>query len=891
MLTAHLGPVLPWLLSTSVSAAVIACLVFTTQVAFGRWLTPIWRYRLWWLVVLRLLLPALPASPTSLWNLDVMTPIKTLLARWTQPPPGAVAATKPPIPPAPAAADSQPQVAVSLANAPPHVHKSVVSQSVGGEAMPRWRGLVALPYLLTAVWLAGATLLLARLIGANVMLARRLRQVPPSTDPTMLGLLEECCRVAGILRPPPLLVTDTVRAPSAAGLWRPRILIPPGLFGALTLTEQRDVLLHELTHLRCRDVAGNWLLALIQVAHWFNPALWLAFARLRTDREAARDTMVLRLACRGDPATAARLYARTLLKLTGYRSSGSAYAPAVAGILSPASTLMPGLFASRSALQRRLHMIARFPHAPGRFAMLGPMVALGLASCTLTGARQSTPRHTDGTPTVTTQPGQTVAEQQPPSKPATQSIQANLNRKIPELSFDEVGFGEVVDFLRGASGANLFVDWKSLEAAGISRNTPVSARMRNISFSKALSVILDAASGGNKKLGFRVEDGVITITTADELSKNVTVRVYDIRDLLVTVPDFIPQVEAALGPSPASHPAARVGGVTTPQTASTHPASRDELVEQIIALIEDTVATDSWKARGGSVGALRELQGQLIVTQTPENQRELANLLEQLRETRSIQVQIEARYVACDEQVVKGLIAEWQKTAAPMTRPILLTHPTTRQDAAGIFLDDAQVNQLLRASEKAPNSAVLAAPRITLFNGQRAYVRVTSLRAYVRDYTAVRTPQGDIRYDPVNAVAESGLAMDVQATASADRRYVTLTLRPMVSALLGMKRTPWLSRPSGSNLIIEEPRIKVSEMQTTVTVPDHATVLLGGLEDPGIGASSAPATQATSRSVPLPGDHLAGHLRAIFLMVKPHLIIQHETQQKSFPRLSPKTGQ
>src|SRR5205823_9811617 len=73
--------------------------------------------------------------------------------------------------------------------------------------------------------------------------------------------------------------------------------------------------------------------------------------------------------------------------------------------------------------------------------------------------------------------------------------------------------------------------------------------------------------------------------------------------------------------------------------------ARQELVDSIIKLIQDTVASESWKDNGGHVGSLRELSGQLIVTQTPENQHQLLKLLEQLRETRAIQVTIEARFL------------------------------------------------------------------------------------------------------------------------------------------------------------------------------------------------------------------------------------------------------
>src|SRR5438552_13732122 len=84
-------------------------------------------------------------------------------------------------------------------------------------------------------------------------------------------------------------------------------------------------------------------------------------------------------------------------------------------------------------------------------------------------------------------------------------------------------------------------------------------------------------------------------------------------------------------------------------------ATRTELVDSIIKLIEDTVANESWKDNGGTVGSLRELSGQLIVTQTPENQRQLVKLLEQLRETRAIQVTIETRFLKVQRNFLEDI--------------------------------------------------------------------------------------------------------------------------------------------------------------------------------------------------------------------------------------------
>ena len=91
------------------------------------------------------------------------------------------------------------------------------------------------------------------------------------------------------------------------------------------------------------------------------------------------------------------------------------------------------------------------------------------------------------------------------------------------------------------------MNWKSLEAADIDKNTPVSAaRLRNVKFSKrGTSIILDSVGGGANTLTLtRLSEGVITISTVKDAIKNTVTRVYDIRDLILTLPDNTPEKPA-----------------------------------------------------------------------------------------------------------------------------------------------------------------------------------------------------------------------------------------------------------------------------------------------------------------------------------------------------------
>ncbi len=73
--------------------------------------------------------------------------------------------------------------------------------------------------------------------------------------------------------------------------------------------------------------------------------------------------------------------------------------------------------------------------------------------------------------------------------------------------------------------------------------------------------------------------------------------------------------------------------------------TREELVEQIVMIIQENVdPIDGWRDMGGmQSGTIQELNGNLIVTQTPTNHREIKGLLAQLREIKDLQINVETR--------------------------------------------------------------------------------------------------------------------------------------------------------------------------------------------------------------------------------------------------------
>jgi hypothetical protein len=113
------------------------------------------------------------------------------------------------------------------------------------------------------------------------------------------------------------------------------------------------------------------------------------------------------------------------------------------------------------------------------------------------------------------------------------AITALLQKKLPEVRFDAIGMSDVIDFLRDITGANISVNWRALEAAGIDRNTPLTMLLREVTFEQVLNqIVRDVSGGGQAKVEFATEGGVVVLSTQEELAQHPQLRSFDVSDLL-----------------------------------------------------------------------------------------------------------------------------------------------------------------------------------------------------------------------------------------------------------------------------------------------------------------------------------------------------------------------
>ena len=121
------------------------------------------------------------------------------------------------------------------------------------------------------------------------LIRRRARSVD---DPQMVGLVEAVAYELDIRRPIALLESATAITPMTWGFRNPVVLLPREA-RQWSFLRLRDVLTHELAHIKRNDYMTQLVSRYACAVYWFNPLVWLAARQLRQERERACDDTVL----------------------------------------------------------------------------------------------------------------------------------------------------------------------------------------------------------------------------------------------------------------------------------------------------------------------------------------------------------------------------------------------------------------------------------------------------------------------------------------------------------------------------------------------------------------------------------------------------------------------
>ena len=198
---------------------------------------------------------------------------------------------------------------------------------------------------------------------------------------------------------------------------------------------------------------------------------------------------------------------------------------------------------------------------------------------------------------------------------------------LPHTTLHSVPLGNAIDYLRQVSGANIVVNWNALEAAGVSKQATVSLDLRYVTVKKTLQLMLSQASNSATLVSY-ISGNVLTVTTQAEANTHLVTRVYQVGDLVMTIPNFtnFPQfnLQSATQNSTAQVSSTGGGGIGNAggggglfgggaASGQSNIQTPNQRGQDLVKLIENTIQPSVWQSNGGQSN-VSYFRGQLVVT-------------------------------------------------------------------------------------------------------------------------------------------------------------------------------------------------------------------------------------------------------------------------------------
>ena len=363
---------------------------------------------------------------------------------------------------------------------------------------------------------------------------------------------------------------------------------------------------------------------------------------------------------------------------------------------------------------------------------------------------------------------------------------------------------------------------------------------------------------------------MVKFVTAEEMVGGQVLRMYEVRDLIHPIPDF-PGAEINVQPS---------GGITLPDEDIEERESNVVTSDLLDQLIRNNIDPESWEADASNSLQINEM-GVMVVNQTPAVHEKIGQLLADLREATGIMIDIQSRFIKVEDNFLEDIGVDFRGLGQPGlgtneffddfgdattqaelgsdigTDPSLgayydegddgdikgrveelydnaLGNDKTIEASGGLsfqwtYLNDIQLELILRAVSKSERVELVSNPRVLVSNTGRANLTVLNQVVYVKDFD-VEIAQAASIADPIIDVVQDGVILDVRPAVSADRRFITIELRPTIAHLQRPIREVSTTLGSQASVTIQLPELEIQRVRTTIPMPDGSTVLLGGLK-------------------------------------------------------------
>jgi beta-lactamase regulating signal transducer with metallopeptidase domain len=268
-----------------IQSSMLIILLLIIDFILKRRVRAVFRYCIWMLAFVKLVLPPSFSLPTGIgywWSgFEKGSAISTLVpdligdGRWTR-------------------NEGRGMRDKTVSAVTSQVEPSEVIHGTAAQAMPVSSSLTPLSWqaAVFVLWLVGI-LVFSVLLIQRMFFVRGLIAQSRLAESCVCNLFEQCRQQLGVRRDIQIRLSTTVSSPAVCGLFKPVILMPKVILDKMSQGNLRAVLIHELAHIKRGDLWVNLAQTILQVIYFYNPFVWLANAIVRRIREQAVDEMVL----------------------------------------------------------------------------------------------------------------------------------------------------------------------------------------------------------------------------------------------------------------------------------------------------------------------------------------------------------------------------------------------------------------------------------------------------------------------------------------------------------------------------------------------------------------------------------------------------------------------
>ncbi len=353
-------PILDWIVISSLMGSILIFLILFAKLVFNNKVSANWHYYIWFLLLLRLIVPFTPESPISIYNLLIHGTEQMTFSHYTP------AFSEPGSPLMEAGIYDG--ISTDINDNPEQLYSGQVQPNVIDSPGPNDGNSFNWKVVLLLVWLAGAALAAGYAIYVNFKLWSQIRHEPQLDNASIIEIVQNCKSVMNVSASIPIVVTNRIHAPALFGTINPKLILPENIIKNLSDKQIKYICLHELAHWKRKDIWLNWITVILQILHWFNPVIWYGFYRMHQDCELACDSLVLSSI---EPEQR-KEYGHTIIQVLQMRLIPQ-WIPGAAGMLT-----------GKSHIERRITMIADYQKKSLLFTIVSVIVlaAVGLLGCT-----------------------------------------------------------------------------------------------------------------------------------------------------------------------------------------------------------------------------------------------------------------------------------------------------------------------------------------------------------------------------------------------------------------------------------------------------------------------------------------------------------------------------